>query len=63
MAQTLSQLNNKSEPIEFKLIRKSVESELDGALEDLFLDFDEEPLELASPRPTLPSCPRVSASS
>ena len=48
MAQTLSQLNNRAEPIAFDLIRRSIESELDGALEDLFLDFDEEPLGTAS---------------
>lgn len=48
MAQTLSQLNNKAEPIEFALIRRAIEAELEAPLEDLFLDFDEEPLGTAS---------------
>lgn len=48
MAQTLSQLNNKAEPIEFSLIRRAIEAELESPLEDLFTDFDEEPLGTAS---------------
>ncbi|MEC7948035.1 MAG: AarF/ABC1/UbiB kinase family protein, partial [Myxococcota bacterium] len=48
MAETLSQLNNRAEPIEFGLIRRSIETELDGSLESLFLDFDDEPLGTAS---------------
>ena len=48
MAQTLSQLNNKAEPIEFALIRSSIEAELEAPLEELFTDFDEEPLGTAS---------------
>jgi predicted unusual protein kinase regulating ubiquinone biosynthesis (AarF/ABC1/UbiB family) len=48
MVKVLSQLNDKAEPIEFSLIRSAVEHELEGALEDLFTDFDEEPLGTAS---------------
>jgi predicted unusual protein kinase regulating ubiquinone biosynthesis (AarF/ABC1/UbiB family) len=48
MAKVLSQLNDKAEPVDFALIRGAVESELEGRLEDLFIDFDEEPLGTAS---------------
>lgn len=48
MVKILSQLNDKAEPIPFELIRAAVEHELEGTLEELFTDFDEEPLGTAS---------------
>ncbi len=48
VSRILGQLNDAAEPVPFPVIRQSVEEELDGRLEDLFLAFDEEPLGTAS---------------
>lgn len=48
VSRILGKLNDAAEPVPFSLIRESVEKELDGRLEDLFLAFDEEPLGTAS---------------
>ncbi|MEL6347795.1 MAG: AarF/UbiB family protein [Myxococcota bacterium] len=48
MANILGKLNNKATPIPFSLIKASIERELDARIDDLFSDFDEEPLGTAS---------------
>lgn len=47
-AREFSKLQDDNPPLDFKLIRKVVESELGDRLENLFLEFDEEPLASAS---------------
>jgi len=48
VSRILSKLHDSAEPVPFEDIRATVEEELGGTLEDLFLSFDEEPLGSAS---------------
>jgi len=48
VSRILGRLHDSAAPIPFEEIRKTVESELGQSLEDLFLDFDPEPLGAAS---------------
>jgi len=48
VGRVLSKLHNKAEPIPFDVIQEDVESELEGALDELFAWFDPEPLGTAS---------------
>jgi predicted unusual protein kinase regulating ubiquinone biosynthesis (AarF/ABC1/UbiB family) len=48
VARILSKLHDSGAPIDFQIIREDVERELEGSLEELFLEFDPEPLGSAS---------------
>ena len=48
VARILGKLHDSGAPIEFEIIREDVEQELDGTLEELFLEFDPVPLGSAS---------------
>jgi len=48
VARILGKLHDSGEPIDFEIIREDVERELEGTLEELFLEFDPEPLGSAS---------------
>ncbi len=48
VSRVLGKLNDQAVPVPFDRIRATVEAELEGRLEGLFADFDEEPLGTAS---------------
>ena len=48
VARILGKLHDSGEPIDFEIIKEDVERELEGPLEELFLEFDPEPLGSAS---------------
>ena len=48
VSRILGKLNDSAVAVPFPVIRAAIEKELDGTLEELFLDFDEEPLGTAS---------------
>ena len=48
VARILGKLHDSGEPIDFEIIKEDVERELEGTLEELFLEFDPEPLGSAS---------------
>ena len=48
VARILGKLHDSGEPIDFEIIKEDVEKELEGTLEELFLEFDPEPLGSAS---------------
>lgn len=48
VARILGKLHDSGAPIDFEIIREDVEGELEGTLEELFLDFDPVPLGSAS---------------